>query len=248
MKKLTNPLTLLVLIVVAASFSAPFGTPKIAGFVKDFLPAVATLIAAYVGAWYGASLVKDAALKDERKKNIGVGARTMFTLWRQVNMMAQIQIDFVDLYRNNPSAPIAMPPINYPLDEPARIDLDGLAFFLDLGNAKILEDLAIAEQNFLHAIDVIKKRSKLHLTEVQPVLEKIIPRGGPVSHAALEQALGPRLFSLPIDQTKSMIFRVDSAVVDLDKVTAELFNALKKEFPDSKFPQPSGAETERPNT
>ncbi|MHC8299142.1 hypothetical protein [Pseudomonas sp. ZS1P83] len=114
MKKLKNPLTLLVLIIVAASFSAPFGTPKLAAFAKDFLPAVATLIAAYAGAWYGASLVRDAAQEDERKRRIGAGARAMFTLWCQVNILAQIQMDFVDDYRDKPSVVISLPPIDYP--------------------------------------------------------------------------------------------------------------------------------------
>lgn len=244
MKKLKNPLTLLVLIIVAASFSAPFGTPQLAAFAKDFLPAVATLIAAYAGAWYGASLVRDAAQDDERKRQIGAGARAMFTLWRQVNILAQIQMDFVDDYRDKPSAVISLPPIDYPLDEPPRIDLDSLAFFLDLGNAGILETLVIAEQNFLHAIDVVRTRSTLHLMEVQPILEKIIPNGGPVSHASLEQALGPRLFSQLIDQTKRLIFRVDRSIEDLDKVADELHTALKKGFPDAKFPQPSKPEVE----
>ena len=244
MKKLKNPLTLLVLIIVAASFSAPFGTPQLAAFAKDFLPAVATLIAAYAGAWYGASLVRDAAQEDERKRQIGAGARAMFTLWRQINIVAQIQMDFVDDYRDNPSVVISLPPIDYPLDEPPRIDLDSLAFFLDLGDAEILEALVIAEQNFLHAIDVVRTRSTLHYVEVQPILEKIIPNGGTISHGSLEQALGPRLFSQLIDQTKRLIFRVDRSIEDLDKVADELYAALKKGFPNAKFPRPSKPESE----
>ncbi|WP_460139650.1 hypothetical protein [Pseudomonas sp. S2_E01] len=244
MKKLKNPLTLLVLIVVAASLSAPFGTPQLAAFAKDFLPAVATLIAAYAGAWYGAALVRDAAQEDERKRQIGAGARAMFTLWRQVNIVAQIQLDFVDDYRDNPSVVISLPPIDYPLDEPPRLDLDSLAFFLDLGDSGVLETLVIAEQNFLHALDVVRTRSALHLTQIQPILEKILPKGGPVSHASLEQALGPRLFSQLIDQTKRLIFRVDRSIEDLDKVADELYAALKKGFPDAKFPQPTKPENQ----
>lgn len=239
MKKLKNPLTLLVFIIVAASFSAPFGTPQLAAFAKDFLPAIGTLIAAYAGAWYGASLVRDSAQEDERIRQIGAGARAMLTLWRQVNIVAQIQIDIVDQYRDTPSVAITLPPIDYPLDQPPRIDLDSLTFFLDLGNAGILETLVIAEQNFLHTVDVIRTRSTLHLVEVQPILEKIIPNGGPISHASLEQALGPRLFSQLIDQTKRLIFRVDRSVEDLDNVANELYAALTKRFPDAKFPQPS---------
>ncbi|MHC8299141.1 hypothetical protein [Pseudomonas sp. ZS1P83] len=80
--------------------------------------------------------------------------------------------------------------------------------------------------------------------EVQPILEKIIPIGGPVSHASLEHALGPRLFSQLIDQTKRLIFRVDSSIADLDKVADELHTALKKGFPDATFPRPSKPATE----
>jgi hypothetical protein len=239
MGRLKHPLTLLVLVLVAASFSAPFGTPQLAAFAKDFLPAAATLISAYAGVWFGASLTRASAQEEERKRRIAIGARAMFTLWRQVNVVAQIQIDVVDVYRDNPSAPIAMPPINYPMDEAGRLNIDGLAFFLDVGNAQVLESLSIAEQRFLHAVDTIRRRSTLHLMEVQPILERVIPNGGPVSHAMLEKELGPRLFSMLIDQTRSLILKVDDAVASLDKAAAELYTALKKEFPDAKFPQPS---------
>ena len=130
------------------------------------------------------------------------------------------------------------------MDELPRVDLDSLAFFLDLGNAEILEALVIAEQNFLHAIDVVRTRSTLHYVEVQPILEKIIPNGGTITHVSLEQALGPRLFSQLIDQTKRLIFRVDRSIEDLDKVADELYAALKKGFPNAKFPRPSKPESE----
>lgn len=119
-------LILLVLIVVAAALSSPFGTPEIAAFAKDFLPAAATLVSAYVGAWYGAALVKQSAKDDERKRNIGAGVRAMFTLWRQVNVVAQIQLDVVSKYRDNPAAPVVMPPVEYPLNDVARLNLDEL--------------------------------------------------------------------------------------------------------------------------
>ncbi|WEK32578.1 MAG: hypothetical protein P0Y58_10420 [Candidatus Pseudomonas phytovorans] len=239
MKSFKYPLTLLILIIVAALFSAPYGTPKVAAFAKDFLPAVATLIAAYAGAWYGASLLRDAAQEDEKKRQIGAGARAMFTLWRQVNVVAQIQVDFVDDYRGKPEAVISLPPIDYPLDDIPKLDLDSLAFLLDFGDAVVLETLVIAEQNFLHAVEVVKTRSALHLMDVQPILEKIIPDGGTISHKQLEQTLGPRLFSQLIDQTKRLIFRVDSSIIDLDGAAQQLYVALKKAFPDTKFPAPS---------
>lgn len=244
MKKLRNPIALLVLVIVIAAFSAPFGTPQLAAFAKDFLSAVATLVAAYAGAWYAASLVKEMAQSDERKRNISAGARAMFLLWRQLNTVAQIQMDWVEKYRNNPSAPVVMPPINYPLTDCARINLDDLGFFIDLGNVEVLENLAIAELRFLHAIEIVRERSKLHLMEIQPVLERIIPNGGSVPHAKLQATLGPRLFSLLIDQTRLLILRIDEAVKTLDAASAELHAALKAAFPEAKFPATSKPPTE----
>lgn len=238
MNELRNPIALLVLVIVIAAFSAPFGTPQLAAFAKDFLPAVATLVAAYAGAWYGASLVKEMAKNDERKRNISAGARAMFLLWRQLNTAAQIQMDWVEKYRDNPSAPVVMPPINYPLAD-VRINLDDLNFFIDLGNVEVLQNLAIAELRFLHAIEIVRERSRLHLVEIQPVLEKIIPNGGPVPHAELQAALGPRLFSILIDQTRLLFLRIDEAVTTLDAVSAELHAALKAAFPEAKFPTTS---------
>jgi hypothetical protein len=82
--RLKHPLTLLVLVLVAACFNAPFGTPQLVAFAKDFLPAAATLISAYAGVWFGASLTRAATQEEERKRRIAIGARAMFTLWRQV--------------------------------------------------------------------------------------------------------------------------------------------------------------------
>ncbi|HEK1481301.1 hypothetical protein I5Q65_20420 [Pseudomonas aeruginosa] len=237
-------LILLVLIVVAAALSSPFGTPEIAAFAKDFLPAAATLVSAYVGAWYGAALVKQSAKDDERKRNIGAGVRAMFTLWRQVNVVAQIQLDVVSKYRDNPAAPVVMPPVEYPLNDVARLNLDELAFLLDQGNSKVLEDLSIAEQRFVHAVETIRERSRLHLAEIQPVLERLIPKGGPIPHAELEAALGPRLFSLLIDKTRMLIYQVDDAVETLDSAASGLYMALKSMFPEVKFPAPSQANSD----
>ena len=67
----------------------------------------------------------------------------------------------------------------------------------------LLGELSVAGQRYEKALDTINARSKLHLNEVQPKLEKAgIIEGGDYSPEDIEQALGNRLF-LTIQQSTS---------------------------------------------
>lgn len=244
MKELKNPIALLVLVLVVAAFSAPFGTPELAAFAKDFLPAVATLVAAYAGVWYGYTLKQKTVNKDQRSRHIGIGDRALFTIWRQLNTIAQLQEDVIAKYRNYPAAPLAMPPVTVPIDDTNRIDIDGLAFLLDHGKPELLVNLYIAETRFVHAVDAIRRRSVLHANEVQPKLENRIPDGRNLTPEELRKIIGIRLFSLLVDQTREVIAKTDDAVETLEAVAAELHSALKTIFPEGKFPLPFPMEEE----
>lgn len=239
MKDLKNPIALLVLILMAAAFSAPFGTPTLAAFAKDFLPAVATLVAAYAGAWYATSLSRETASKEQQLRQVSAGARALFTLWRQLNTIAQIQEDVIDRYRNYPPAPLAMPPLTMPLDDSTRVDIDSLGFLLDHGKSELLANLCLCETRFLHAIDAIRRRSALHANEVQPKLEDMIPPERNLTPDELRGIVGVRLFKLLVDQTNEVIAKTDDAVETLEVVAANLYMALKAIFPESKFPRPA---------
>lgn len=236
MKALKNPIALLVIILVVAAFSAPFGTPELAAFAKDFLPAVATLVAAYAGAFYGATLIQEATKKELRLRQIGIGARALFTMWRQLNAIQQFQIDVVEKYRNYPPAPLAMPPVNVQIDDTVRLDIDSLAFLLDYGKSELLANLCIAETRFIHAIETVRSRSSLHANEIQPKLENKTPANRNLTPDELKKIVGVRLFSLLVDQTHEAMAKTDDAVETLEAVEIDLHNALKTIFPEGKFP------------
>lgn len=248
MKELKNPIALLVLILIVASFSAPFGTPALAAFAKDFLPAVATLVAAYAGAFYGAKLIQDATEKEHRLRLIGAGARALFTMWRQLNLIAQFQEDVVEKYRNYAPAPLAMPPVSGLVNDNIRLDIDSLAFLLEFGQSDLLGNLCIAETRFIAAIDAIHRRSKLHSNEVQPKIESIIPAGRNLAPDELRSAIGNRVFSLLVDQTREVISRTDDAVSTLEAVAIDLHSALKTIFPEGKFPRPAPIDANSPKS
>ncbi|MBI3546740.1 MAG: hypothetical protein HY081_09155 [Gammaproteobacteria bacterium] len=244
MKELKSPIVLLVLVVVIAAFSAPFGTPALAAFAKDFLPAMATLVAAYAGVRYGSTLKQQTTTREQRIQKIGAGARALFTIWRQLNTIAQIQEDVIAKYRNYSPAPLAMPPITVHIDDTIRLDIDSLAFLLDHGKSDLLANLCIAETRFVHAVDAIRRRSALHANEVQLKLENMIPESRNLTPEELRGILGIRLFSLLVNQTHEVIAKTDDAVETLEVVSLDLHAALKAIFPEGKFPLPSPIEEE----
>jgi len=236
---LHNPIALLTLILVASSFSAPFGAPKLAAFAKDLLPTAATLIAAYAGAWYAFSFNQAAISKDLRSRQAATGARAMFTLWRQINTIAQVQEDVINKYRNYPPAPLAMPPISIHSEGTVRIDIDGLGFLLDHKKPDLLANICIAETRYIQALDSIRQRSDLHKNEIQPKIEDKIPLDRNLSPEELREIVGTRLFHQLVEQTKSVIARTDDAVETLETVAADLHAALKSIFPEARFPHPA---------
>lgn len=238
-KKLKSPIGWLVLIVVVAAFSAPFGTPQLAAFAKDFLPAVATLVAAYAGVRYANELNQVSAARDQKSKQIGIGARAMFILWRQINSIAQIQEDVISKYRNYPPAPLAMPPIEHYFDESARLDIDGLMFLLDHGKPELLANLHLTEIRYLQAIDALRKRSLLHKEEIQPKIEGKQPIDRNLTPDELKELVGIRLFGELIWQTNRAISATDDAVAALESVAKDLHQALRSIFPESRFPSPA---------
>lgn len=247
MKDLKNPMTLLVLILVAAALAAPFGTPRLAAFTKDFLPAAATLVAAFAGGWYAFSLNQEAVKREQRSKQIGIGTRAMFVLWRQINAIAQVQEDVIEKFRNYAPAPLAMPPIEYPFDDSVRLDIDGLMFLLDHGKSELLGNLCIAETRYIHAIDRIRKRSILHASEIQPKIEGKKPLDRNLSPEELRDIIGIRLFHQLLDQTKEVIAGTDDAVASLEAVTIDLHSALLSAFPGTGFPKPASMKEQLKN-
>lgn len=234
-----NPIALLVLILVTASFSAPFGTPQLAAFATDFLPAVATLVAAYAGAWYAFSLNQELAAKDQKLKQVGIGTRAMFVLWRQINSIAQVQENVISKYRNYPPAPLAMPPIEHYFDESARLDIDGLMFLLDHGKSELLANLCLAEGRYLQTIDIIRRRSFLHKEEIQPKIEGKKPKDRNLTPDELKEIVGIRLFHELVSQTNNVISTTDDTVASLEAVAGDLHQALRSIFPEDRFPKPA---------
>lgn len=196
------------------------------------LSALATVVAAFLGAWYAFKLMDKDHERKKRATAVASGNRAIFTLMRQWNELCLIQRQLIDPMRSHPAKFVALLPA-LPLDyEHLNFNVDSLSFLLDTEYRQCLMDLLIAESQFQTAVRVLNERSRLHWQTVQPLLERAgIIEGGDYTRQQIELALGNRLTVELSGLTDDFIEHVDHAIISLKETSDKLHTALKALYP-----------------
>jgi len=204
------------------------------------VPAVATLLAAFFGAWFAYRLQDKAKVREERASNVSAANRALFTVFQHVNSLKVFQYDMIDPVRNHPMKFIAMQPVLHEQHEDIQFDFSMLIFLLNTKHKQIVLDLFIEQQRFREAIKAINYRSALHIQQLQPALERAGIQEGvdyPVegAEAFFTKALGPRLYKSLQRATDQVIYHVDRTVGSLDKAKGKMIKAFKELYPEGDF-------------
>lgn len=203
---------------------------------KDFLPAAATLISAFLGSWFAFRFASHEKKKEQSEKDIAAGDRALFVLLRQFNELLVFQKKIIDPTRNNPARLIAMEPIARRDTYDLKIDTEGLYFLLETSHKGILMELIIEEQRFKEALSCINNRSDLHIHEIQPLMEQAgLIHGATCTNEELERAVGNRRYMLLHLGTEAVINHVDQSLVSIKSLADKLHAVMKKLFPKHKF-------------
>jgi hypothetical protein len=203
-------------------------------------PAIATLLAAFFGAWFAYRLQDKVKVRDERAYNISVANRALFTLFQQINILEPIQWQVIDPVRNHPMKFIAMQPVLPLQHEDFQFDFASLGFLLNSSHKQIMLDLFIEQRRFFEAIKAINYRSELHHDQVQPKMERAEIQEGvdypaEALAAKLTEALGPRLIKSLQRATDEVIYNVDRTVDSLDEIKGKMIMTFKELYPEGDF-------------
>jgi hypothetical protein len=200
------------------------------------ISAIATLLAAFFGAWFAYRLQDRANVRKERTLNVSAANQALFTVFQQVNSLKVFQLDMIDPVRKHPGKFIAMQPILRDKYEDIHLNFPSLGFLLNSKHKQIVLDLFIEQQRFREAIKAINYRSALHIKQVQPALERAeIKEGVDYTKEELAKVLGPRLFKLMQRATEQVISNVDRTVCSLDSVKEKMIKAFKELYPEGDF-------------
>ncbi|HEX5363490.1 MAG TPA: hypothetical protein VFW59_04425, partial [Gallionella sp.] len=103
----------------------------IEALINQAVPALATLIAAFVGAWLAFLLTDRAHVRLLKNQNAAAVNQALFTMLRQYNALKNVQDQLVDPVRNDPGKFIKMQslaPLAYATLHP---EFDSLSFLLE---------------------------------------------------------------------------------------------------------------------
>lgn len=201
-------------------------------FFESYVPALATLFAAYFGAKYAFDFQRNKETEDAKRKNIVSGNVVIFNLTQMLNSLLSYQKTVIDPVRKKPSAFLEMPPTTQLAKEDISIDLTSIYYILETENRNLLGEISIEISRYQRALDAINERSAVHIHEVQPILEKTgIVHGGDYRPEQIISALGNRLYVTMQASTAQVIEHVDSTISSIKEVGNKLTITLKKQFP-----------------
>lgn len=200
-----------------------------------WIGALATLVAAFVGAWSAFKLQDRAKQREERRQNVAAGNRALFNLLRQSNSLKLIQLDFLDEHRDHPGRHLTMQPVPQQSYDDTKFDLRELSFMAEPKHQNLLFKLTIEEARYAEAIKTMNMQSEFR-TQVQAVIANAgIQHGREYSGDELHTAMGDFAYHNLKSLTDALFFHVDRTIQSGIEVKDELRAALKELYPDAQY-------------
>jgi hypothetical protein len=200
-------------------------------FFTAYVPALATLVAAFYGAKFAFQFQNDKEAAKNREKNILDGNLVIFNLSRMINTLLVYRKQFIEPFRGKPTAFLEMPPSLELLEDAIQLNMENLFFLLHLDEINFIGELAVEKSKFQRALEAINERSKVHRFEVQPKLESSnIVQGGQYTFQQIENILGERLNHTIRQATDQVVSHVDETIDSLKITGDKLSEIMKKNF------------------
>ena len=201
-------------------------------FLSSYVPALATLVAAFYGAKCAFQFQRDKEREENKRRNVVNGNSAIFNMMRMAEKLKNVQRQIIDPVRGRPACFLEMRPTLHLVKDDIKLNIETLYFLLETDDRNLLGALMVEEARYQSALDAINERSRLHRQEVQPLLERAgFVQGGNYSFAQIEEALGNRVYTTIRSATDQVIDYVDSTIVSLKQVADKLTASLKKQYP-----------------
>lgn len=196
----------------------------------SYLPALATLVAAFYGAKYAFKFQNDKEIKENTRRNIVNGNIAIFNMMRMITKLMDFQKQVIDPVRNLPINFLQMQP-SIQINNDIKFNIETLYFLLGTDDKNLLGELVREEERYLVTLNAINERSRFHREEIQPTLDKAgIIQGGNYSLSNIESALGSFRFVTIKQSTTEVINLVDDTVISLKDASEKLTTCLKKYY------------------
>ena len=216
----------------------PFAIQQLTNYWSEIFAALATLVAAFGGAWF-AFLLQN---RKERKREINTNAedlnKVQITLTQQLNALTIFNKDFIQPYKDHPINWIAVPAAPHRDYSKLQIDGGSLAFLVAKDSSDLISKVLVVEEKFKEVMNVINLRSNIHVRQLQPKLAEMgFIEGEPFNFSLqkVESILGTQLVSGLKRLTNSLISITEDAIQSHEEIIKETKATGIKIFPNKRI-------------
>lgn len=196
----------------------------------DYLPALATLVAAFLGAGTAFLLQNKVRENEKREKRLTAANMILYILFERLNCIKLFETDFIRPTRNNPAQLIEMRPVFNFQSPKSEFKVEEIAFLFNTKYKTLLLDLHEANESYNVTINAIRERSSLHF-EYQSRIEKAGYREKKtLTDLDIKTAVGDRLYVMLEQATKIVVANVDNFLSINNKLRAKLIRAFSDIF------------------
>ncbi|WP_428633427.1 hypothetical protein [Sedimenticola sp.] len=198
---------------------------------NDVVPALFTLIAAFVGAWVAFALEAKSRKYERREIQLESANKLLFALSERLSSLRVFQHDFIDPVREKTSRMFEMQPFALYRDPQSKLDAQSVAFLFQSKYKPLLLGLNAVNDMFNSAVDAIRVRSDIHLNTIQPLLEQAgFVLGQGITSEQIHQAVGDRNYHVLRTSTDILIDQVDNFILGGDELRKDLIAAFSEVF------------------
>jgi hypothetical protein len=200
--------------------------------VKTIAGAIATLVAAFSGAFFAYKFNSDR--EKQRKEDVDLisANKAIFTIIRVYNHIAGFNKQFLKPFANNSAAYVAIRPSLGNENPDWKLDYDSILFLIAENKPEILIELAELEELFIIFTKILNDRNQMHVNIVQPALESAgITDGGSTSVSEVDSFLGEKTSATMKNLTSELIAITQHGEELSDQLIQKLHKTMVDIFP-----------------
>ena len=197
---------------------------------KDVIAAMATLIAAFVGAQSAFSMQKNKAKKDELQRQCATVNQTIYLLGVMWSNLKAYTTQSITPTLNSPAPWLAIK--HNIIGSDVKLPHEGLLFLLNSHkNANFYLELLHLERCYIITCEIINILHKVHTDELQPKLESLgYSRLSKINTLTIETQLGPVLVAKLQTLTNDAFTDVPKIMDSIKKLNSNFRAAMAEDF------------------
>lgn len=202
---------------------------------SEISSALATLVAAFAGAWFAFHFQENKELLKKHKERVSLINQALIALIRQYQALENIKLE-LEPFKDDPIRHIRAPGVTTNQFSDIKIKVETLSFLIDSPEPTLLIKIMLEQERFEMALKAVELRSQRHVSDLQPKYAALaIPDGSLVNIGDLRTQLGDFLFEACKNETNQMYEAVYSCADSTVAAINNLFNYAKLVYPKEKL-------------